>query len=114
MWERKLEFIGSVIELVAHNGGAVRHRSQKASSGFLQLEITPVQPEVVTEGAGESVWSQHSLECHVVEWLLDVVKAARTGIGILVCSSLESDGRFQAGPSRRLRHFLEKAAPQRA
>ena len=26
-WERKLEFIGSVIEPGAHSGGAVRHRS---------------------------------------------------------------------------------------
>ena len=33
-WERKLEFIGSVIEPGTHSGGAVRHRAQKASSGF--------------------------------------------------------------------------------
>ena len=32
-WERELEFIGSVIEPGAH-GGAVRHRTQKASSVF--------------------------------------------------------------------------------
>ena len=36
VWERKLEFIGSVIEPGAHSGGAVRHRSQKASSVFYQ------------------------------------------------------------------------------
>ena len=34
VWERRLEFIGSVIEPGAHSGGAVRHRSQKASSVF--------------------------------------------------------------------------------
>ena len=49
-------------------------------------------------------------ECHVVEWLLDSVEAARTGVGILVCSSLEPDGGFQAEPSLRLRNFLEEAA----
>ena len=31
VWESKLEFIASVIEIGTHNGGAVRHRSQKAS-----------------------------------------------------------------------------------
>ena len=40
--------------------------------------------------------SGHSLKCHVVEWLLDSVEAARTGVGILVYLSLEPDGGFQA------------------
>ena len=52
-----------------------------------------MQPEAVAE-AGESVWCQHSLECHVVDWQLDAVKTARTDVGNLVCSSLESDGGF--------------------
>ena len=55
-----------------------------------------MQPEVVAGGAGESVWCQHSLECHVVEWLLDAVEAAKTGVGMLVCSSLEPDGGFSS------------------
>ena len=34
VWEWKLEFIGSVIVPGTHSGGAVRHRTQKASSVF--------------------------------------------------------------------------------
>ena len=34
VWERKLEFILSVIEPGAHSGGSVRHRSQNSSSVF--------------------------------------------------------------------------------
>ena len=34
LWERKLEFIGSVFEPGAHSGGAVRHCTQKASQSF--------------------------------------------------------------------------------
>ena len=52
------------------------------------------QPELVAQGASERVQCQCSLECHLVEWLLDAVKAARTSLRILVCSSLESDGGF--------------------
>ena len=94
VWEGELEFIGSVIEPGARSGGAVRHRSQKASSVFSQVETSPVQPKLVVELASESVWCQHSLECHMAEWLLDNVNAARTSVGILVCSSLEPDGGF--------------------
>ena len=60
----------------------------KGVLGLLQVETSPVQSKPVVERASESVWSKHSLEFHVVEWLLDFVKAARTGVGILVCSSL--------------------------
>ena len=34
VWERKLEFIGSVIEPDAHSGGAVRHRSKRHPRSF--------------------------------------------------------------------------------
>ena len=84
----------------------------KGVLGLLQVETSPVQPKPVVEGARESVWGKHSLECHVVQWQLDCLEAARTDVGILVCSSLEPDGGFQAQPSRRLRNFLEKAASQ--
>ena len=70
VWERKLEFIGSVIEPGAHSGGAVRHRTQKASSVFCRVETSLVQSEPVVEGERESV-RERSLECYVAEWLLD-------------------------------------------
>ena len=96
VWERKLEFIGSVSEPGAHSGGTVRHRMQKASSVFLQVETSLVQSELVFEGENESVWGEHSLECHVAEWLLESVEETRTSVGILVRTSLEPDGGFQA------------------
>ena len=46
VWERKLEFIGSVIEPGAHRGGAVRHRSQKASSVFCKWKALPRNPNL--------------------------------------------------------------------
>ena len=95
-WERKLEFIGSVIEPGAHSGGAVRHRTQKAILSLLQVETSLVQSESVLERENESVWGEHSFECHVAEWLLDSVEATGTSVGILVCTSLEPDGGFQA------------------
>ena len=47
--ERKLEFIGSVIEHGAHSGGAVRHRTQKGIFSLLQVETSLVQSESVLE-----------------------------------------------------------------
>ena len=45
-WERKLEFIGSVIEPGAHSGGAVRHRTQKASSVFCKWKPLLCNPNL--------------------------------------------------------------------
>ena len=45
-WERKLEFLGSVIEPGAHIGGAVRHRTQKASSVFCKWQPLLCNPNV--------------------------------------------------------------------
>ena len=45
VWERKLEFIGSVIEPGAH-GGAVRHRTQKASSVFCKWKPLLCNPNL--------------------------------------------------------------------
>ena len=46
VWERKLEFIGSVIEPGAHSGGAVRHRSHKASSVFCKWKPLLCNPNL--------------------------------------------------------------------
>ena len=46
VWERKLEFIGSVIEPGAHSGGAVRHRTQKASSVFCKWKPLLCNPNL--------------------------------------------------------------------
>ena len=92
----KLEFIGSVIEPGAHSGGAVRHRTQKASSVFCKWKPLLCNPKLSLERENESVWGEHSFECHVAEWLLDSVEATGTSVGILVCTSLEPDGGFQA------------------
>ena len=45
-WERKLEFLGSVIEPGAHSGGAVRHCTQKASSVFCKWQPLLCNPNV--------------------------------------------------------------------
>ena len=67
VWERKLEFIGSVIKPGAHSGGAVRRRNAKGVLGLLQVETSLVQSEPVLERENESVWSEHSFECSVAE-----------------------------------------------
>ena len=67
----------------------------KGVLSLLQVETSLVQSEPVLEAENGSVWGEHSLECYVAEWLLDSVEA-RTIVGILVCSSLEPDGGFQA------------------
>ena len=46
VWERKLEFIGSVIEPGAQRGGAVRHRMQKASSVFCKWKPLLCNPNL--------------------------------------------------------------------
>ena len=80
-----------MIELGAHSGGAVRHRTAKGVLSLLQVETSLVQSELVLERENESVWGEHSLECCVAEWLLDSVEATRTSVGILVRTSLEPD-----------------------
>ena len=77
----------------------------KGTLSLLQVETSLVQSESVLERENESVWGEHSFECHVAKWLLDSVEAARTSVGILVPTSLEPDGGFQARPQRRLRNF---------
>ena len=68
----------------------------KGVLSLLQVETSLVQSEPVLERENESVWGEHSFECHVAEWLLDSVEATGTSVGILVRTSLEPDGGFQA------------------
>ena len=68
----------------------------KGVLSLLQVETSLVQSEPVLERENESVWSEHSLECHVAEWLLDSVEEAGTSVGILVRTSLEPDGGIEA------------------
>ena len=68
----------------------------KGILSLLQVETSLVQSESVFERENESVWGEHSFECHVAEWLLDSVEATGTSVGILVRTSLEPDGGFQA------------------
>ena len=46
VWERKLEFIGSVIEPGAHSGGAVGRRVQEASSVFCKWKPLLCNPNL--------------------------------------------------------------------
>ena len=68
----------------------------KGVLSFLQVETSLVQSEPVLERENESVWGEHSLVCYVAEWLLDSVEATGTSVGILVRTSEEPDGGFQA------------------
>ena len=68
----------------------------KGVLSLLQVEISLVQSEPVLERENESVWGEHSFECYVAEWLLDSFEATRTSVRILVRTSLEPDGGFQA------------------
>ena len=95
----------SVIEPGAHAKGVL---------SLLQVETSLVQSESVLERENESVWSEHSFECHVAGWLLDSVEATGTSVGILVCASLEPDGGIQAQSQRRLLYFLEEASSKRS
>ena len=46
VWDRKLDFIGSVIEPGAHSGGAVRQRSHKAASFFCKWKPLLCNPKL--------------------------------------------------------------------
>ena len=94
-WERKLEFWVSDRAWCGQCwNGETSHA--KGVRSLLQVETSLVQSEPFLERENESVWGEHSLECYVAEWLLDSFDATRTSVGILVRTSLEPDGGFQA------------------
>ena len=90
VWERKLEFIGSVIELGAHSGGAVRHRTQKASSVFCKWKPLLCNPNLSLKERMKAFGCEHSFECYVAEWLLDFVEAKQEQASESWCARLLS------------------------
>ena len=84
VWERKLEFVGSVIEPGAHNGGAVRHRSQKASSVFCRWKPLLCNPNPSLKERVKAFGASTLSSATWLSGLLDSVEAARTGCARLL------------------------------
>ena len=87
-WERSLEFIGLVIEPGAHSGGAVRHRTEKASSVFCndavkrtrRLFLAVGRDEMLAHGTWDGLSSREAgaLPC-LIQTLFHIPRVPATG-----------------------------------